>query len=309
MENKKFIQVSAVVSVYNGLKYLPAFLENTALQTAKDSLEIVLVHNEPSTEESALVKEFSAQHPDLINHLVVGREPLAVSMNRAIENARGEYVCIWNVDDLRTPNSIELMTGTLLNHREIGFTYGDFVIVTKWQSQKGELVISPEYDRRLFVQNMHAGPFYMWRKSLCQKLGYFDEQFKSGADFDYAVRLALETKGLKTKGLLGYYLNEGLGLSTGKTPWQPIERTMIELRYGTYHKLDFFYVSRALKYKLNLVLKGSEWKSLSALTPHLRDYWESKWWLAFALCSYPFWLLKRIIKKLIKAAPVFERQC
>ena len=117
----------------------------------------------------------------MVNHIVVSREPLAVSTNRAITAAAGDYACIWNVDDLRSPNSLELMADTLDANPQAGFTYGDYIIVRAWQSQNGRLITEPEFERREFVQSMHLGPFYMWRKQWCQKFGYWDEQFKSGA--------------------------------------------------------------------------------------------------------------------------------
>ena len=78
---------------------------------------------------------------------------------------------------------------------------------------------------------MILGPFFMFRKSALKKAGMFDEQLMSGADYDLALRLAFNGKGLHIPFNLGYYLNDGHGLSTGSRK-QPIERTVIELRYG-----------------------------------------------------------------------------
>ena len=46
------------------------------------------------------------------------------------------------------------------------------------------------------------------------------------------MRLAFNGKGLHLPINLGYYLNEGLGQSTKPDSKQPLERTVIELRYG-----------------------------------------------------------------------------
>jgi glycosyltransferase involved in cell wall biosynthesis len=299
LDNHK-IKASAIVSCFNGAKYLPVFLENCAGQTIAAQSEIVLVHNEPSQKELEVVKEFQSKHPGLVNHIIVPREPLAVSTNRAIQAAAGDYVCIWNVDDLRTSNSLEIMAKTLDENPDAGFSYGDYVIVKEFEKQQGQLIVAPEFEKKAFVRSMILGPFYMWRKSLCQKIGYWDEQFKSGADFDYAVRLALESSGKKTHGLLGYYLDEGLGLSTGNTPWQPIERTFIELRYGIYKKLDFWYYNRAKKYRIKEVLQNGEWVPIATLTPNYRQFAESGKEIASGIIRYPFWILSRIIKKLRK---------
>ena len=72
----------------------------------------------------------------------------------------------------------------------------------------------------------------MFRKSLIDKAGIFDEQLISGADYDLAMRLVRNGKAHFMSNILGYYLNEGLGQSTKPDSKQPIEQTVIEMRYG-----------------------------------------------------------------------------
>ena len=62
--------------------------------------------------------------------------------------------------------------------------------------------------------------------------GVFDEQFSCCNDYDLAMRVARCGKGMHIPNSLGYYLNEGLGQSTKSDSVQPIERTVIELRYN-----------------------------------------------------------------------------
>lgn len=292
------IKVSAITSCFNGAKYLPEFLSNCAEQSIRDELEIVLVHNEPSAQEMEIVKSFQARYPRLINQIIVPKELIAVSTNRAIKAAKGEYVCVWNVDDLRTPDSLRLMARVLDEHQTIGFTYGDYIIVNQSQKQTGRYISAPEFKKLEFIQSMHLGPFYMWRKNLCASIGFWDEQMLQGGDFDYAVRLAIEAEGKKTHGLLGYYLDEGLGMSTKRATLQPIERTFVELRFGIYYKLDFWYYTRAKKYRLNKILENGQWVDVEKLTPHRKNFMQNKAWLIWAVIRYPVWLLRRAVNKI-----------
>jgi hypothetical protein len=97
---------------------------------------------------------------------------------------------------------------------------------------------------------MLLGPFMAFRKSLVEKAGYFDEQLRSGADFDLAVRLAFHGKPVLAKGLLGYYLNEGKGASTRPDSKQALDRTAIELRFGIYDKVNYDLVAQATQLDL-----------------------------------------------------------
>jgi hypothetical protein len=94
-------------------------------------------------------------------------------------------------------------------------------------------------------------------KSGLADAGLFDEQLVSGGDFDLAIRLALQGRAVRTTVPLGYYLDAGLGASTSPQSKQLVERTLIELRYAIYDKIDWLYVDRALEYDVkHLFIRG-----------------------------------------------------
>ena len=223
-------KVSTITPCYNMSKYMKGFLDNLSTQTHKD-LEIVLDHNDPSDEEVKLVEEYNEQYDNILHIKVEGVDPIGTSMNRCIEYATGDYLCIWNVDDLRTPDSIEVMAKALDENPDVDFVYGNYIIVPKFGSTEGQYVDETGREDEL-TTGMILGPYFMFRKSLLEKSGVFDEQLVQGADYDLALRLAFNAKGLHLPINLGYYLNEGLGQSTKPNSKQPIERTVIELRYN-----------------------------------------------------------------------------
>ena len=223
-------KVSTITPCYNMSKYMKGFLDNLSTQTHKD-LEIVLDHNDPSDEEVKLVEEYNEQYDNILHIKVEGVDPIGTSMNRCIEYATGDYLCIWNVDDLRTPDSIEVMAKALDDNPDVDFVYGNYTIVSNFGGTEGQYVDETGREDEL-TTGMILGPFFMFRKSLIEKSGVFDEQLIQGADYDLALRLAFNGKGLHLPVNLGYYLNEGLGQSTKPNSKQPIERTVIEMRYN-----------------------------------------------------------------------------
>ena len=223
-------KVSTITPCYNMGKYMKGFLDNLSTQTHKD-LEIVLDHNDPSDEEVKLVEEYNQQYDNILHIKVEGVDPIGTSMNRCIEYATGDYLCIWNVDDLRTPDSIEIMAKVLDDNPDIDLVYGNYVIVSKFGETNGQFVdVEPHIPE--LKEGMILGPFFMFRKSLIEKSGLFDEQLIQGPDYDLALRLVRNGKAHFIPDNLGYYLNEGLGMSTKPNSKQPIERTVIELRYN-----------------------------------------------------------------------------
>ena len=223
-------KVSTITPCYNMSKYMKGFLDNLSTQTHKD-LEIVLDHNDPSDEEVKLVEKYNDEYDNILHIKVEGVDPIGTSMNRCIEYATGDYLCIWNVDDLRTPDSIEVMAKALDENPDVDFVYGNYVIVPNFGGTEGQYVDETGREDEL-TTGMILGPYFMFRKSILEKSGVFDEQLVQGADYDLALRLAFNGKGLHLPINLGYYLNEGLGQSTKPDSKQPIERTVIELRYN-----------------------------------------------------------------------------
>ena len=222
-------KVSTITPCYNMSKYMRGFLDNLSTQTHKD-LEIVLDHNDPSDEEVKLVEDYNEQYDNILHIKVEGVDPIGTSMNRCIEYATGDYLCIWNVDDLRTPDSIEVMAKALDENPDVDFVYGNYTIVPNFGGTQGQYVDETGREDEL-TTGMILGPYFMFRKSILDKSGVFDEQLVQGADYDLALRLAFNGKGLHLPINLGFYLNEGLGQSTKPDSKQPVERTVIELRY------------------------------------------------------------------------------
>ena len=249
-------KVSTITPCYNMKKYMGGFLRNLRLQTHKD-LEIVIDHNAPDPKEIELINRHNEKY-DNVTHIKVedGVDPIGISMNRCIEYASGDYLCIWNVDDLRTPESIEIMARTLDENPDVGFVYGNFEIVNQFETFNGRLVDETGKEEYL-TKGMILGPFFMFRKSCIETSGVFDEQLVSGADFDLALRLAYNHKGLHIPEVLGYYLDEGLGASTRPNSKQALERTVIELRYGL-NVLEPHLIPEAKKYDTENIIVNQE---------------------------------------------------
>lgn len=265
--------VSTITPCFRMKRYLKKFLEWLPEQDVFEKLEIVLDHNEPDEEEIKWVQDFQEKYPNRIKHIIVEKvDPIGVSMNRCIKEASGEFVTIWNVDDLRTSDSISQQVEALQKTPGAEIAFGDYKIVTSFGLTEGEIVEHDQFPETEFTRGMIFGPFIMFRKSLCEKSGYFDEALKSGADFDLSVRLALHGKAVKTKGLLGYYLNEGLGASTRPNSLQPIERTVIELRYGIYDKIEYQYLPKALNYDIRHIELDGQKLNVSDFVPDYENW-------------------------------------
>lgn len=269
-------KISTITPCYKMGSYIKKFLEELPKQTCLDDLQVVLDHNEPTEEELDLVSDFSKAYPGVVKHMItVPVVPIGVSMNKCIDSADGEHLAIWNVDDLRTPYSLEYQSKILDLNPTCDIANGNFVITREFGATHGQFVDHSIYEpgSKEFTRSMVLGPFFMFRKALLSKAGKFDEQLKSGADFDLAIRLAANNSNvICAPGLLGYYLNEGKGASTNGDGRQPTERTVIELRYGIYDKIENMWVEKASSYNIQNILHNGDWLPVSTLIPNFNEF-------------------------------------
>ena len=119
------------------------------------------------------------------------------------------------MDDIRTPESLKKMVKVFDENSKVDFVYGNYTISNKFKQKKGNYINESGRESEL-QKAMILGPFFMFKRSILEQIGYFDEQLLSGTDYDFAMRLGRYGQGKHIDYNLGYYLNDRSGLSTKK---------------------------------------------------------------------------------------------
>lgn len=253
-------KVTVLTSLYKCQKYLSSFLDSLSKLNHTDEIEVLLLHNEPQGEEQAIIKE-KTDSLNFVKHIIIPeRESLYKTWNRGIALALGEYICIWNVDDIRFPDSVYEQALTLDKNPDADLTYGDFYYMYKYGTLSNDLVENPPFSDKdkTFISHHHIGCFPMWRKVLHKTLGYFDEQFLLVADFDFQVRLSLQAKLVKTETVLGAYLENDPDKLSMNYNLQIKERTLLYLRYAVFDRVNWFFIPQTIISYNVLAIKHKE---------------------------------------------------
>jgi glycosyltransferase involved in cell wall biosynthesis len=290
-------------------KYLEVFLTELENQTIFDDLEVFLDLNSPSKNEIQIAENYALKYRGkLILNIVEKVDPIGRSMNRCIQETSGELLAIWNADDLRTDDSLSAQYKILQAHPEVSIAFGPYRIVNKFQKTHGIMIDHAKVDDLTFSRGMFAGPFFMFRRSDVDRIGYFDENLKSGADFDFALRLLTVGKSKSTSELLGYYLNEGLGASTRPNSLQPIERTVIQMRYGLYDSIDYSLIPFTNTYSIpNLKFNGKLY-NIQELLPEYHDLYSRNIEFSFRKFSLRKLWTKVLSSKIYKTSTILLRR-
>ena len=222
VDSKELPKISIVSSVYDADDFIESFLEDITRQTIfKDKCELILINaNSPGNEE-VVIKKYMQQYSNII-YKKLDKDPGVYAVwNMAVKMASGEFITNANMDDRKAPYSIERHAQHLYLNKECDLVYSDSFIVhepnKKWEDLDGSC---QRYNFEQFsIKAMlrgnlpHNNP--MWRKTLHDRFGYFNESYKSASDWEFWLTCVVgDSKFLKINDVLGIYYFNPKGIST-----------------------------------------------------------------------------------------------
>ena len=184
--------VSTVLPTYNRVEYVEGAID-TALSQTHEEMEIVVVNDGSTDATEERLAAYGNDDRVCVLHNEDNRG-ISRSMNRAVEHAEGEFVCVLNDDDRWHPEKVEKQ---LSRFGELGDEYG--VVYTGGVVKQGDQVVRvyrPERSGDIYPEviarfGLHPHSSHMLRAE-CFALGGFDPDFPRGVDWDHCIRLARE---------------------------------------------------------------------------------------------------------------------
>lgn len=262
------MKITIITSLYRGEKYLVGYFSCLGKLINTQDIEILLLHNSPTEAEKEIIYQNIPQFPFLKYIEISEREGLYKTWNRGIEMAEGEYLTIWNVDDIRFPESFAQEAKLLDENPNILLTYGDYYYMYDYGDISSEKITTKEFEgnEKYFLNSHQMGCFPMWRKTLHKDYGYFDEQLKLVGDFDFQIRLAHLGKLKKTPYVLGAYLEFVPEKLSSNRKLQLIEHSLVCYRYSQWNYYNLFLYNRIRgKYNIFSLQKDSHWIDVASV--------------------------------------------
>lgn len=239
-------KISIITSVFKGDEFIRPFLEDITRQTIfKEKCELVLVNpNSPGNEE-AVINEFIEKFPKNIVYKRLESDPgIYACWNEAIKLSSGEFVTNANLDDRKSPYFMEELAKNLVIDKYADVVYANNLMTDKpnetWEVNSSNGTYPTEafsLDAMLRGNPPHCMP--MWRKSLHERFGYFEEKYRSASDWEFWLRCAFGGSNfVKVNRSLGLYYFNPRGMSTNpeNNSWKRQEEKEIFKKYLTIHK-------------------------------------------------------------------------
>jgi len=252
------IKVSAIISAYNSEKFIRGCLEDLINQTLyeKGELEIVVVDSGSEENERDVVNKFQQQHENIIYVRTEKRETVYGAWNRGIKASRVIYITNANTDDRHRKDALEVMAQELDKNPDIALVYGD-QIITETENETFDKCTPvgyfnwPDYDR---VQLFHCpcvGPQPMWRKSLHQEFGYFDESLKVAGDYDWWLRISEKYSFRHFPELLGLYFLSPQGIEASNEKLSYLETGRVRKLHGEKADITCDFSKYRMSYRVS----------------------------------------------------------
>ncbi len=192
--------------------------------------EVNAIANEPSEAELKILNELKKE--SWFNLHIVPRESFYASWNRGVRAANANVITSWNVDDVRNARAIKAGLEKIEQGAELvyfPFTYKRYIKMFGVDILVKKVLINPPtFNREIFSKEMHCGPFYLFTKSLFEKVGPYDESFRIAGDYDWCVRVAkISDSMVKSDINSGVFAKRDGTLSGGKNPLQEQENCRV----------------------------------------------------------------------------------
>lgn len=201
------VKLSCLLSTYYDLPLLRGRLDNLLTQSEVD-MELIFIAQSQS-KELPIMDDWLKGKTIKTRILITGNIPtLYKAWNKGIKVASGEYITNVNTDDRLYPGALQKMIDVLDNEPDIGVVYPDVHRVATIDGEPFGTYTWAEGDIDVLLRGCFLGPMPMWRKSLHDEYGMFDDRMHSSGDYDFWLRLA--KAGVKMKRIpepLGRYFD------------------------------------------------------------------------------------------------------
>ena len=209
-------KVAVIVSLYNAAPKLRMFLEALSRQSliARGAVEIILVDSGSPDAERFVVEEFLRTHTLNIAYArSTERETIQAAWNRGISLATAPYLVFLGVDETLYPESLDLLADTLDRHPDIDWVMANSLVTDVSNSGLLERDVMT-YDRHgAGKDHTYLDTCYlswvggMYRKTIHDRFGYYDETFTAAGDTEFKSRVLPMLKVLFVPRTLGLFLN------------------------------------------------------------------------------------------------------
>lgn len=187
---------SLFCSIYKGQKFLNGYIENMLKQSMFSDIEFVLLDCASPENERVYIEPLTQKYSNIKYYRLESDPGLYAAWNIAVKKCSAPIIGNWNIDDRKNVHSTEILYKAFERDPSLDLAYGLTYVSTianeTYENNSYENIYPclPHSVKNLLINNSpHCMP--MWKKSIHDRFGYFDESYKTASDGDLWLRCAV----------------------------------------------------------------------------------------------------------------------
>lgn len=250
--------VTTIMPVYNGECYISQALISVLLQTYTN--QEILVINDASTDSTRYILDDFCMRDNRIK-VIDNPQRLRVvkSLNICLKHAKGDLIARIDADDIWMPEKLELQVKMFKEDMDLYLLGTAKYIIDESGSLVNQNNYFPYFSDTDIKRNIHRANLFthssvMFRRSMVEKFGFYDEDFLNSEDYEYWLRVANKVKvGILNKPLVKYRLHSQ-SVTSVRIQQQMYYSIKARLRYVKFYGIRGFFSKYFLKEVLQLLL-------------------------------------------------------
>jgi glycosyltransferase involved in cell wall biosynthesis len=244
--------------VYNGECYITQALNSVLGQTYPN--QEILVINDASTDLTRQILDAFCMQDNRIR-VIDNPQRLRVvkSLNIGLKHARGDLIARIDADDIWMPQKLELQVKAFKEDMDLYLlgTAKDII------DESGRLISQKNYfpyysdtdiKRNIHKANLFTHSSVMFRRSMIERFGFYDEDFLNSEDYEYWLKVTNKVKvGILNKPLVRYRLHSQ-SVTSLRIQQQMYYSIKARFRYAKHYSIRGFFSKYFLKEVLQLLL-------------------------------------------------------
>lgn len=190
--------VSLCIPCYNMANYVGDAIASVVAQSWKN-LEIVVVDNASTDDSWSVIQDWAARDSRIRAFHFDDWVRMPSNWNRALREARGDYVNLLSADDILLPEFVEQCMAMFAQRMGLGYVFTERALLDSEGAVHEEIpfyqtsaIIPGLEEGRLNVIGSHTAPSQVLIRRAClERVGFYDERFDWAFDMHMLLKLNL----------------------------------------------------------------------------------------------------------------------
>ena len=210
-------RITVIIPTFNRYIYIKECLDSIISQTHKPC-QIIIVNDGSNDQTPEILKPYF-KSVDYIETNQVGK---AAALNAGLGLVNGEYVWIFDDDDVAFPDALERFAAPLESNSEYGFSYSTYLsALTQLEDNRiGSILCESKFpdlpNQNMFIplmeRNFLGGASLFARTDCYHRVGNFDPKLIRSEDYEMALRISRQFTGVRVAGGPTFYYRQHQGL-------------------------------------------------------------------------------------------------